>query len=97
MILFLKKVFLLKPVNKANRLQIACFSDVTREHETGNKMVTPVKKQEVVHVVHITGRQFTTISGSLGTFCPPHHFRQNADDLLHFLGRGIAAQRETNQ
>lgn len=84
MILFLKKVFLLKPVNKANRLQITCFCNVTREHETGNKMVTPDKKKEVVHVVHITGRQLTINSGSLGTFCPAHHFRQNANDLLHF-------------
>ena len=92
MILFLKKVFLLRSVNKANRLQIACYSDVTREHETGNKMVTPDKKQEVVHVVHITGRLFTSNSGSLGTFCPLHHFWQEADDLFHFFGCGIAAE-----
>lgn len=60
-------------------------------------MVTPVKKQEVVHVVHITGRLFTSNSGLLGTFCPLRDFRQEADDLFHFFDRGIAAERETNQ
>jgi hypothetical protein len=55
MIFFLKKVFLLRSVNKANRLQSARKHTAMSGNETGNKFVTPVKKQEVVHVVHIAG------------------------------------------
>jgi hypothetical protein len=52
MILFQKKLLLLKPVNKANRLQTTNVYKAMSGNETGNKFATPVKKQEVVHVVH---------------------------------------------
>ena len=43
------------PVNKANRLQIASKHKAMFKNETGNKMMTPVKKEEVVHLVHKAG------------------------------------------
>jgi hypothetical protein len=61
-------------------------------NETGNKMVTPDKKREVVHVVHNLSILFTTIPGSLGTLCAPYYFRQQRDDLFHFSHGGIATE-----
>ena len=71
-------------MNKANRLQSLNVSNAMPANETGNKMVTPVKKGKVVHVVHIPDNLFTKTSDLLGTLCASYHFRQLRDDVLHF-------------
>ena len=48
-----------------------------QRNETGNKIVTPVKKWKVIHVIHKFANLFTTTSGSFGTLCASYHFRQN--------------------
>ncbi len=58
------KLLLHKPVNEMQR------------NETGNKIVTPVKKRKVVGVIHNPINLFTTVSLLLGTLCAPHYFRQ---------------------
>ena len=72
------KLLLHSPVNEMQR------------NETGNKIVTPVKKWKVIHVIHKFANLFTTTSGSFGTLCASYHFRQNEDDVLNFFFRRIA-------
>ena len=57
------------------------------QNETGNKMVTPDKKEEVVHVVHIPGHLFTTNPGLLGTLCAMDHNWQHRNNSFHFFRR----------
>ena len=97
MILFLKKVFLLRSVNKANRLHLPCVYKAMPGNETGNKMETPDKKGKVVHVVHIPGSLFTIKPGSLGTFCATDNFRHRGDDKFDFCFPGIAPKGKTNE
>jgi hypothetical protein len=97
MILFLKKVFLLRSVNKANRPQIPCATNENRGNETGNKFPTPVKKPKLVRLVHITGKLFTNSSGLLGTFCPQDHFRQNGNHVIDLRSGGIPTEGKTHE
>jgi hypothetical protein len=97
MILFLKKVFLLRSVNKANRPQIPCATNENRGNETGNKFPTPVKKPKLVSLVHITSRLFTISSGLLGTFCAQDHFRQNGNHVIDLRFGGIPTEGKPHE
>jgi hypothetical protein len=97
MILFIKKVFLLRSVNKANRPQILCATNENRRNETGNKFPTPVKKPKLVSLVHITSKLFTNSSGLSGTFCALDYFRQNGNQVIDLRFSGIPTKGKTHE